>query len=97
MDPVSLGCLGTLIALAGNALSSVAEAGVEAAVDALSDSAGDVAEAAQSASIEGEVAFGDSWTDPVDDGNGIYDSYNTRYESYSEFVEGVNGRSTYEV
>lgn len=49
------------------------------------------------AEIGKQITFGDSWTDPVDDGKGIYDRDGNRFGTYSEFVAGVNGRPTYQV
>ncbi len=83
---------------AGAELESIT---VEQIADSLSYAGIDIAELPPEqasdvvTAIEKQITFGDSWTDPVDDGTGIYDRYNTRYESYSEFVAGENGRPTY--
>jgi hypothetical protein len=81
--------------------SSMANVNVDQLVESLNYAGIDIADLPPEqasevvTAIEKQIKFGDSWTDPVDDGKGIYDSYNTRYETVSEFVAGENGRSTY--
>lgn len=75
----SVALLGGLeIFIIGGAITAV-----EALVEAVADNASEGA---------ATLHFGDSWTDEVDDGNGIYNAAgDTRYESHSDW----DGRPLY--